>query len=126
MDARGWEFGQIVTADETLRGQLSQAFSMSVAPLNQLDTSLVSLVAAPGQTRDEAWRAACDAVYDSHRGLTMVLRHPIDVEPAVDVVGSLEIDGKSLPLVPDVSTALVMAQHPAARVAGRVLKKKAH
>ncbi len=121
-DDRQWQFGQIVVQSKESCGLLFQTFGVPITTWDLVDTDLVPLAVAPRpMPEDPKWQDACKAIEDGGRGLTLILAHPIDVEPEVDVVGSLEVDGKPLPLIPDSSTALVMAQHPAARLADRLL-----
>jgi hypothetical protein len=52
----------------------------------------------------------------------MVVRHPLDRPAAVDIVGELANGDEVLALLPEPSTSLIMAQHPAARLITRILK----
>ncbi len=58
---------------------------------------------------------------EARKGAIFVVWHSIDAAPDADVVGGLEQNDARLALGIDPASAIVMAQHPLARVAAREL-----
>jgi tetratricopeptide (TPR) repeat protein len=119
---RGWEFGQILVQDPDSCSPVLQTFGVEIATWDKIDPRSVPLVTASELNQDPFWRKACDLVHESGRGATMVVRHPLDRPAAVDIVGELANGDEVLALLPEPSTSLIMAQHPAARLITRILK----
>lgn len=122
-----WTFGQLVTTDEPGQWQgVADRLGVPVRGLADLATEATPLLLAVApEPPDSPWAAAAERIAEEDRGLTAVLRQPLERPSAADVICALERDGRVLHLAPDASTALVMAQHPAARVATRILTRNA-
>ena len=119
---RGWEIGQVVTPDplDSWQDLATRLGVKTVAP-DALEPARHPLLVAdrvPGSR--EVWDSTVDAISAARTGVVAVLHHDVDVSPpTVDIVGALDQDGRPLLLAPDSPTALLMAQHPAARLAER-------
>ncbi len=100
-----WQFGQILTADED-----STWTALSQVPL---------LIATRPPIDSASWRDARRRIRESGSGAIVTIWHAKDQPADVDLVGGLEHRGVPLPLVPDIAAAVVLAQHPNARVADR-------
>jgi tetratricopeptide (TPR) repeat protein len=122
---RHWEFRQVVApAHDDVSRMVAQHLGVACEPLASLDLSRTPLVVAHrSPTEHPAWNEAVHRVHDGGRGAVFVAWHPIDVAPDADVVGALEDGGAALPLSVDAAQAVVMAQHPGARIADRQLAR---
>jgi tetratricopeptide (TPR) repeat protein len=120
----GWQFGQIVAAGPSPAARsLAAGLSARLDASPDLDPDRVPLLFTEDPSEhDESWRRARDLIGSTGRGMSMTLHHPIDVPSEVDLVGALTSGGTVLPLAPDAATAVVMGEHPAARVASRILR----
>ena len=115
---RAWEFGQVVADDDSAARRVAELLEVSCEPLDRIDIDRVPLVFAERPPEDHPhWQAAIDAVRTEGRGMILNVWHAISTTPHADVVGGLEEDGQPLPLGIDPAHAIVMAQHPGARVA---------
>ena len=120
---RGWEFGQILTEDEHPEWPfLARQLGSTIEHPSALNMERIPLLVAVTPKPDDAdWLGATRAIRASGRGASVVLRHPLELKPEVDIVGCLEENGAALQLAADPVGALVMAQHPAALMANRAL-----
>ncbi len=120
---RNWRFGQILALDEhPAWARLTDAFGVAVRTPDQMDPDRVPLLVGLRSHDSPGWTHACSRIGETMRGLSFVLWHDVGKHPVVDIVGALTKGGHPLPLIIDPSTALVMAQHPVARVAHRILQ----
>lgn len=124
---RDWSFGQLVTTNPPDRWRsMAARLDVQVGGLADLaPESTPLLLTDRPQSDNSAWATAARRIADEGRGLTAVLRQPLEHPSEADVVCALERAGELLGLSPDASTALVMAQHPVARVASRILSRSA-
>ncbi len=116
---RGWTFGQVVAADaSSLWPQVAQRLRCSVVPPDGADFDRIPLLVAT-RTRydDDTWSRLERDLRRTRRGLSFILWHEIQQRPEVDVVGGLLRGTDAMSFETDPSTTLVMAQHPAARLA---------
>jgi tetratricopeptide (TPR) repeat protein len=122
----GWQFGQIVMLGPALPAwrTLADAFGVPLVPRTGFDPAACPLVVAQRpQPADAGWTAVAAAVAEHATGLVFVLEHA--AEPTAgnaDVIGVLADSGGRRPRGIDAAQALSVAQHPAARLAGRRLK----
>ena len=123
---RDWEFGQVVAVDCSTARTIAERLHVSCEPLDRIDVDRVPLVFAERRPEDHPhWQAAIDRVQTEGRGMILTVWHAIATTPDADVVGGLEEDGQPLSLGIDPAHAIVMAQHPGARVATRELAPQA-
>ena len=120
---RDWDFGQVVSVtDNSLSRTVAQRFGLQLQTLDMFDPEQVPLLFAERPPFDDArWLQAVERVGEEGKGATFVVWHPIDGAPHADVVGGLEQNDTRLALGIDPASAIVMAQHPLARVAARGL-----
>jgi Tfp pilus assembly protein PilF len=121
---RMWSFGQLLAVESDPAWEpLIESLHLPVAPPTEIDVDRIPLlIAQRPAVGDAAWAAARAQIDATRRGTTFVAWHPLETAPDVDIVGGLEQSGEPLPLLPNAAGALVMAQHPGARVAGRSLR----
>jgi Flp pilus assembly protein TadD len=122
---RGWEFGQLVIADEP-DGRwrpIVDVTGLTPETVERVDPERIPLLVSLRPRHDDpGWIDASRRIADSFRGATFVLWHPAEAAPAAELVGGLEQSGHPVPLETDPSTAIVMAQHPASRLVGRLMR----
>jgi tetratricopeptide (TPR) repeat protein len=120
---RDWEFGQVVVVEDSPIGHtIAERFNVSCEPLDRMDPELIPLAFAEHPPDGHPnWQAAVDRVHTEGRGMIFTAWHAISATPDADVVGGIEEHGQPLPLGIDPAHAIVMAQHPGARVATREL-----
>lgn len=123
IDDRGWDFKQLLVEDVDACAPELRDLNIALGQWDDIDPQLVPLVVADTINQDMRWLRACEVVYTSGRGATFVFHHPVEEPAAADIVGGLLDDGRLMTLVPDPSTAMIMAQHPAARLIDRILRK---
>ena len=120
---RDWEFGQVASvADDTISQSVAERFGVKRDEPDALDPDHVPLLfAARLPLGDPQWQQAVERIGEERKGAIFVVWHPIDPGPDADVVGGLEQNDARLALGIDPASAIVMAQHPLARVAAREL-----
>lgn len=121
----GWQFGQVVGV-APVAAAVSERLGVAQVPLHSVDPAEVPLLVAerpwpPGHRLADVARA----IGLHGRGASFVLWHPVTNAPTADIVGGLEAESGPLALRCDPATALLMGQHPAARLAHRVLAAQA-
>ncbi|MEE8134728.1 MAG: tetratricopeptide repeat protein [Gemmatimonadales bacterium] len=120
---RDWGFGQVVsTPDGTMAQTVAERLGVPLQTADALDPEQVPLLFAERPPLgDPHWQQAAKRVAEEQKGATFVVWHAIDVAPVADIVGGLEQNDARLSLGIDPASAIVMAQHPLARVATREL-----
>ncbi len=125
----GWRFGQVVAVGPSLSvwTPLAEALGAPLIGRDAVDPRAVPLVAALRPLAPEAgWAALVTAITEARTGLVFVLEHSPESPGAVaaDVIGVLTEGGggQRRSCMPQPAHALAVAQHPAARIAGRRLR----
>src|SRR6266849_1534261 len=125
----GWRFGQVVAMGPSLPvwAPLAEALGAPLVGRDGVDPGVVPLVAALRPLAPEAgWAALVTAITEARTGLVFVLEHSPESPGAVaaDVIGVLTEGGggQRRSCMPQPAHALAVAQHPAARIAGRRLR----
>jgi tetratricopeptide (TPR) repeat protein len=119
---RGWAFDQLVTSDDHAAWEtLARPLGIPIVRPGAMTGEGIPLLVSTEPSDSAEWQGASEQLAATGRGTTFVLIHPADRAPEVDIAGALAVDGTVLPLTPSAVDAMVMAQHPAARIAKRVL-----
>jgi hypothetical protein len=120
---RDWEFGQVASAaDDPISQTVAECFGVKRDALDTLDPDNVPLLFAERPALgDPQWQRAVERISTDRKGAIFVAWHPIDAPPVADVVGGLEQNDVQLALGINSASAIVMAQHPLARVTAREL-----
>ncbi len=120
---RDWDFGQVVSVTGNLLSRtVAERFGLQLQTLDTLDPEQVPLLFAERTPLGNAqWQQAVERIGEERKGATFVVWHSIDAAPDADVVGGLEQNDTRLALGIDPACAIVMAQHPLARIASREL-----
>ncbi|HYK83657.1 MAG TPA: tetratricopeptide repeat protein [Gemmatimonadales bacterium] len=124
----GWRFGQVVSLGPALPvwHTLAERLDAPLLTRTGFDPGTCPLVVAQRpQPADVGWATLTAAVSEGAAGLVFVLEHPADPPQAAaaDVVGVLTDGGRRRTRRINGAHALVEAQHPASRLAGRRLTR---
>jgi Flp pilus assembly protein TadD len=124
----GWRFGQVVAIGPTLPiwKTLADLVDAPLVARSAFDPAAVPLVAALRPLPpDTGWGECVSAIAERGAGLVFTIEHPAESAPdsiASDVVGALTTGGTRASAIPLVSRALADVQHPASRLATRLLQ----
>lgn len=123
----GWRFGQVillgpeVPALNDLVDRLGAPLVTPAALDEAVSPLIVGLRPLPA---DRTWNGMVVKLTSAARGLVFALEHPAEgaTEVTSDVIGVLTEGGTRLERAPNPAQALIEAQHPAGRLAGRRLQ----
>ena len=124
----GWRFGQVVAIGPTLPiwKILSDLVDAPLVARSAFDPVAIPLLAALRPLPpDTGWGECAAAIAERGSGLVFTVEHPAEPEPeavATDVTGALTAGGVRASAIPVVARALADVEHPASRLATRLLK----
>ena len=122
-----WHFGQVILLGPEFPAcnDLAERMGAPLVTPSALDPSVCPLVVGLRPLlNDRTWAGIVGKLTSQSIGLVFALEHPADMAAAIstDVVGVLTDAGTRRPRAPNPTRALVEAQHPDARLAGRRLR----
>ena len=122
-----WHFGQVILLGPEFPAcnDLAERIGAPLVTPSALDPSVCPLVVGLRPLlNDRTWAGIVGKLTSQSIGLVFALEHPADMAAAIstDVVGVLTDAGTRRPRAPNPTRALVEAQHPDARLAGRRLR----
>jgi tetratricopeptide (TPR) repeat protein len=124
----GWHFGQVVAVGPTLPiwNILADLVDAPLVARSAFDPAAIPLLAALRPLPpDTGWGELAAAIGDRGAGLVFTIEHPVELRPeavAADVTGALTHEGTRASAIPVVARALPDVQHPASRLATRLLR----
>jgi hypothetical protein len=124
----GWRFGQVVAIGPTLPiwKILADLVDAPLVARSAFDPVAIPLLAALRPLPpDTGWGECAAAIAERGSGLVFTVEHPAEPEPeavATDVTGALTAGGVRASAIPVVARALADVEHPASRLATRLLK----
>src|SRR6266850_1895638 len=122
-----WHFGQVILLGPEFPACIDLAYRMGaplVSPAAFDPAACPLIVTLRPLVADKTWTSIVGRVANESIGLVLALEHPAEAPPPVtaDVIGVLTDAGKRRERAPNPVQAVVEAQHPGARLAGRRLR----
>jgi hypothetical protein len=123
----GWQFGQVILLGPEFPACDDLVYRLG-APLvtpAALDTSVCPLIVGLRPLfGDRTWNSLLERLTSHATGLVLAIEHPAEISmPATaDVIGVLTEGGKRRARAPNPVHALIEAQHPGSRLAGRRMR----
>ena len=123
----GWTFGQVILLGPEVPALNDLAYRLGaplVTPAALDETVSPLIVGLRPLPADRIWNGMVAQLTSAARGLVFALEHPAESPTLVtsDVIGVLTADGNRLERAPNPAQAMIDAQHPDGRLAGRRLR----